>query len=84
MRATEESWVEVKTEGNNPVLSQVLNPGDTYMAPNTPDLKLTTGNAGGLEIRVDGKEIRSLGGTGTIIREIPLAAESLLENNGLQ
>tara|TARA_R110002124_G_scaffold217817_9_gene383613 strand:+ start:53691 stop:55097 length:1407 start_codon:yes stop_codon:yes gene_type:complete len=84
LRATEESWVEVKAEDDNPVLSRVLNPGDTYMAPNTPDLKLTTGNAGGLEIRVDGKEIKSLGGTGSIIREIPLAAESLLENNGLQ
>ncbi|WP_293961018.1 RodZ domain-containing protein [Sneathiella sp.] len=84
LRATEESWVEVKSKDNSPVLSQVLNPGDTYMAPNTHDLKLTTGNAGGLEIRVDGREIRSLGGTGTILREIPLAADSLLENNGLQ
>ena len=84
LRATEESWVEVKAKDDSPVLSQVLNPGDTYMAPNTPDLKLTTGNAGGLEIRVDGKEIRSLGGTGTILREILLAADSLLENNGLQ
>ncbi|MEX0582666.1 MAG: RodZ domain-containing protein, partial [Sneathiella sp.] len=78
LRATEESWVQVKSEDDNPVLSQVLKPGDTYMAPNTPDLKLTTGNAGGLEIRVDGKEIKSLGGTGTILREIPFAADSLL------
>ncbi len=84
LRATEESWVEVKAADEKPVLSRVLKPGDVYMAPNAPDLKLTTGNAGGLEIRVDGREIRSLGGAGTILREVPLAAESLLENSGLQ
>ncbi len=84
LRATAESWVEVKAADQKPVLSRVLKPGDVYMAPNSPDLLLTTGNAGGLEIRVDGKEIRSLGGTGTILRGVPLLAESLLENNGLQ
>ena len=84
VRATEESWVEVKSAGKKPVLSRVLKPGDVYMAPNTPNLKLATGNAGGLEIRVDGKEIKSLGGTGTILREVPLVAERLLGEGGLQ
>ncbi|MDF2367082.1 helix-turn-helix domain-containing protein [Sneathiella sp.] len=84
VRATEESWIEVKATDENPVLSRVLKPGDVYMAPNEPDLILTTGNAGGLEIRVDGKEIKALGGAGTILREVPLVAESLLENTGLQ
>jgi cytoskeleton protein RodZ len=84
VRATEESWVEVKASDENPILSRVLKPGDVYMAPNAPDLILTTGNAGGLEIRVDGQEIRALGGAGTILREVPLVAESLLENSGLQ
>lgn len=84
VRATEESWVEVKATDEKPVLSRVLKPGDVYMAPNAPDLILTTGNAGGLEIRVDGKEIKALGGAGTILREVPLVAESLLVNTGLQ
>ncbi len=84
LRATEESWVEVRVGNQRPVLSRVLNPGDVYMVPNDPDLKMTTGNAGGLEILVDGQEIRSLGGTGKIVRDISLAANSLIENIGLQ
>lgn len=84
LRATEESWIEVKATNEKPILSRVLKPGDVYMAPNAPDLILTTGNAGGLEVRVDGKELRPLGGAGTILREVPLVAKSLIENNGLQ
>ncbi|WP_288903885.1 helix-turn-helix domain-containing protein [uncultured Sneathiella sp.] len=84
VRAMEESWIEVKATNEKPVLSRVLKPGDVYMAPNAPGLILTTGNAGGLEIRVDGKEIRPLGGAGTILREVPLVAESLIEKNGFQ
>ncbi len=84
LRATEESWVEVKVGDQRPVLSRVLKPGDVYMVPNNPTLKMTTGNAGGLEILVDGREIRSLGGTGKIVREVSLAADSLIQNIGLQ
>ena len=83
LRVREESWVEVKSADEKPILSRVLKPGDVYMAPNEPDLMLTTGNAGGLEIRVDGKEINALGGAGTILRDVPLVADSLLENNGV-
>ncbi|MCF8468812.1 MAG: DUF4115 domain-containing protein [Sneathiella sp.] len=83
LRAREESWVEVKSADDKPVLSRVLKPGDVYMAPNEPDLMLTTGNAGGLEIRVDGKEINALGGAGAILRDVPLVADSLLENNSV-
>ncbi|WP_293948384.1 RodZ domain-containing protein [Sneathiella sp.] len=84
LRATEESWVEVKVGDQRPVLSRLLKPGDVYMVPNNPTLKMTTGNAGGLEILVDGREIRSLGGTGKIVREVSLAADSLIQNIGLQ
>lgn len=84
LRATEESWVEVRGSGAKPVLSRVLNPGDVYLVPNDPGLKMTTGNAGGLEILVDGQEIRPLGGTGKIVRDLSLAASSLIENIGLQ
>jgi cytoskeleton protein RodZ len=81
LRAREETWVEVKTPDQEPLISRVLKPGDIYMAPNTADVTLTTGNAGGLEIRVDGSEIAALGGNGAILREIPLIADSLLDGS---
>ncbi|TNE33446.1 MAG: DUF4115 domain-containing protein [Alphaproteobacteria bacterium] len=83
VRATEESWVEVRSDADK-LLSRVLKPGDVYMAPNEPDLKLTTGNAGGLEIRVDGRKISSLGGSGAILRDVPLVADNLLGNGAAQ
>jgi cytoskeleton protein RodZ len=83
LRARAETWIEVKPENGTPYLSRVLMPGDVYMAPNLPNLKMTTGNAGGLEIRVDGNEIASLGGNGKILRNISLVADSLLDGTSL-
>lgn len=83
LRARSETWIEVKSADGAPYLSRVLKPGDVYMAPDIPNLKMTTGNAGGLEIRVDGNEIASLGGNGTILRDIPLVADSLLEGTSV-
>ncbi|USG60698.1 DUF4115 domain-containing protein [Sneathiella marina] len=83
LRARSETWIEVKPANGAPYLSRVLKPGDVYMAPDVPNLKMTTGNAGGLEIRVDGNEIASLGGNGTILRDIPLVADSLLDGTSV-
>ena len=83
LRARSETWIEVKAADGAPYLSRVLKPGDVYMAPDIPNLKMTTGNAGGLEIRVDGNEIASLGGNGTILRDIPLVADSLLDGTSV-
>ncbi|MEH6545700.1 MAG: RodZ domain-containing protein [Sneathiella sp.] len=83
LRARAETWIEIKPADGAPYLSRVLKPGDVYMAPDIPNLKMTTGNAGGLEIRVDGNEIASLGGNGTILRDIPLVADSLLSGTSV-
>lgn len=83
LRARSETWVEIKPADGAPYLSRVLMPGDVYMAPDIPNLMMTTGNAGGLEIRVDGNEIASLGGNGAILRDIPLVADSLLDGSSV-
>lgn len=83
LRAREETWVEVKSADNPPYISQVLKPGDIYMAPNISDVTLTTGNAGALEVRVDGTEISALGANGAILRDISLVADSLLDGSSL-
>lgn len=83
LRARAETWIEVKPGNGAPYLSRVLKPGDVYMAPDLPNLKMTTGNAGGLEIRVDGNAIASLGGNGKILRDISLVADSLLDGSSI-
>ncbi len=78
VRATADSFVAVLTSDNQPLFSQLMRAGDSYEVPSGAGLVLETGNAGALEIRVDGRRIPSLGPVGEIRRNIPLDAEKLL------
>jgi len=79
--AKEDSWVQV-TEGDNLLLTRVLRAGDKFKVPNRPGLKLMTGNAGGLEITVDGTPLSSLGDQGKVRRDVNLEAKSLQSKFG--
>ena len=72
IRATAESWVQVKGADNEILLTRTLRPGDTYLAPNRSDITLWTGNAGALEILLDGTSLPPLGGMGVPKRGISL------------
>lgn len=78
VRATADSYVAVRTGDNQPLFSQLMRPGDSYEVPSGGDLLLETGNAGGLQITIDGKRVPLLGAVGEIRRNIPLDAEKLL------
>ena len=78
VRATADSYVAVRTGDNEPLFSQLMRPGDSYEVPSGADLLLETGNAGGLQITIDGKRVPPLGLVGEIRRNIPLDAEKLL------
>jgi cytoskeletal protein RodZ len=78
VRATADSYVAVRTGDNEPLFSQLMRPGDSYEVPSGADLLLETGNAGGLQITIDGKRVPPLGSVGEIRRNIPLDAEKLL------
>ena len=77
---TDSSWIEIKNAEGAAVLRQVLKPGDIYLVPNEPGLILATGNAGGLALKVDGKEIAPIGKTGEIRRKLALDPDALLQN----
>ncbi len=77
LRATAETWVQIMAPDGVAVLTHILLPGDVYHVPDRDDLMLDTGNAGGLEIRVDGRPIPSLGDAGAVVRDILLSVESL-------
>jgi hypothetical protein len=50
LQAVQDSWVQVRDEDGELLLTRVLRPGDIYRAPDRAGLTLLTGNAGGLEI----------------------------------
>ena len=77
--AQAESWVQVRDAAGTIVFMRILKAGEAYAVPNRRGLFLTTGNAGSIEVKVDGKPIPSLGRVGSVRRDLPLEAESLLE-----
>lgn len=76
LAATEETWVEV-TRGDTVVFSRLLNAGDRYQVSsfNPEELMLKTGNAGGLQVYVDGRLTQSLGPRGALRSNINLLPE---------
>ncbi len=72
-----ESWVQVNDKDGKPVMSRVLRAGETYAVPDQKGLILNTGNAGGIEIVIDGKTLPSLGSIGLVRRNISLDADKL-------
>ncbi len=77
LRARSESWVQIQGANNELLLTRMLRPGDSYHVPNRTDLVLMTGNAGAIEIMVDGEALGTLGPMGQVRRNIKLDAEQL-------
>ena len=78
IRALEDSWVQVTGAGGELLYTRIMRAGDEYRLPNRDDLVLMTGNAGALEITVDGTLVPSIGPIGTVRANIPLAPDRLL------
>jgi cytoskeleton protein RodZ len=75
--AREASWVQVQSPSRDYITSRTLEPGDQFVIPDRDDLALWTGNAGGLEIWIDGRNIGVLGRSGAVLRDVTLTPESL-------
>ena len=71
------SWVEVVNASGDIILSKLFKAGETYIAPASEKLYLTTGNAGGLSLLIPGMDEFRAGEVGEIIRDLPLSRESL-------
>jgi len=72
IRATSDSWTQIRDAAGNVVFSRILRPGESYNAPDRDGLNLWTGNAGGLDIRVDGRLVPAIGRVGFVQRGVPL------------
>ena len=76
LRFTAASWVQVRQKQGPVLVSRVMRPGETWPVPPDGPLLLTTGNAGGTEIVVDGVAQPPLGPPGAVKRDIPIGAAS--------
>ena len=54
------------------MLTRILKPGDVYLVPNRVGIVMMTGNAGGMEILVDGEVLPPIGPAGAVRRNIAL------------
>jgi len=72
IKALADCWIQVRGPDQSVVFSRVLRSGEVYNVPARPGLSLRTGNAGALEIDVDGKPAPSIGAVGALRRDVAL------------
>ncbi len=77
IKARIDSWVQIRDQDGEKLLTRVLREGDSFRVPDRPGLLMETGNAGGLEITVDGAVIPDIGPKGAVRRDVALDAETL-------
>jgi len=68
LRAEDTCWIKIRDASGQIILSRLLKKGDVFSPPDRPGLEMTVGSAGALTVLVDGKEIPSLGATGSVKR----------------
>jgi cytoskeleton protein RodZ len=78
LHATSDSWIQVRDKASNLLFTRVLKPGEHYNVPNQPGLTMIAGNAGGLDITVDGVNVAKIGDAGRVARNVSLDPDRLL------
>ncbi len=81
LQASQEAWIKVEDSRGNTVFSRVLVPGDVYYVPSGGKYKATFGNAGGIDIWVNGKLIPDVGKDHDRVADVSLAPDSLLKQS---
>ncbi|MBP2314192.1 helix-turn-helix domain-containing protein [Azospirillum soli] len=72
LRATQDSWIQVRDGNGEIIFTRVLKPGDVYRVPDRSGIRVRTGNAGGLTVVTDGVEGAPLGAVGQVLRDVAL------------
>jgi cytoskeleton protein RodZ len=84
LRAKDDSWILIRDGNTNQLLiRKLLRAGETYRVPNQKGLTLEAGNAGALEITVDGEAISAIGAFGAVLKNIALDAKQLREGKAV-
>ncbi len=80
LRANTDSWIQVRDSDHSVLFTGVLKPGESYRVPDRAGLSMRAGNAGGLDVMVDGKPAPSLGPIGAV-RNVALDPQLLTVGN---
>lgn len=75
IRAKDECWMKVHDRNGTTVFQRLMKPGDVYRVPDQSGLSLYAGNAGGLAVTVDGRDVPPL--TGKVRHDIRLDPDQL-------
>ncbi|HLH42213.1 MAG TPA: RodZ domain-containing protein [Bryobacteraceae bacterium] len=75
LSATERTWLSITSEGKQ-VFSGILEPGETKTLSGLEAARMKVGNAGGLEIRWNGKPVGPIGPSGQV-RTLVFTADNL-------
>ncbi len=81
IRANRDSWIEIRDKDAAVVLQRVLRQGETFNVPDQKGLVMTTGNAGGIVIELEGRPLQALGSLGVVKRGIKLDPTSLSDGS---
>jgi cytoskeleton protein RodZ len=81
IRANRDSWIEIRDKDEAVVLQRVLRQGETFNVPDQKGLVMTTGNAGGIVIELEGRALQSLGSLGVVKRGIKLDPTALSDGS---
>ena len=81
IRANRDSWIEIRDKDDAIVLQRVLRQGETFNVPDQKGLVMTTGNAGGIVIELEGKPMQALGSLGVVKRGIKLDPTALSDGS---
>lgn len=77
IQAEKESWVKIEDARGNTAFSRVLVPGDVYYMPLGDKFKGTFGNAGGIDVWVDGQLVNKVGPANTRKTGFSMAPDAL-------
>jgi cytoskeleton protein RodZ len=78
LRAKAASWIELRRANGGRLISKMLQKGEIYNVPQETGVSLSTGNAGVIEIMIDGEVLGTIGSKGAVRRDILLDPENLM------
>ncbi len=77
LRMKADSYIQVREKQGQVLLNRVMRTGETWPLPRGVPLLMTTGNAGGTEVVVEGVSSPPLGGSGVVRRDIAIDADTI-------
>jgi len=80
LRADKNSWILITDSKGVTLFDRTLKAGETYNVPDGKDLHLTTGNAVGLTMLLDGNALPRISNGGKVVRNLSLEPDKLKAN----